>query len=82
MGRVPRWLRLAVARGMNKGNCSFSSRSARRPQADVRLSFAPDPFHVLSRLSQAERCSRCLAPVTTSASPSHAATLRCMVERI
>jgi hypothetical protein len=22
MGRIPRWPRLAVARGMNKGNCS------------------------------------------------------------
>jgi len=29
MGRIPRWPRLAVARGMNKGNCSFFARSAR-----------------------------------------------------
>jgi hypothetical protein len=28
MGRIPRWLRLAVARGMNKGKCSFLARSA------------------------------------------------------
>jgi hypothetical protein len=23
MGCIPRWLRLALCRGMNKGNCSF-----------------------------------------------------------
>jgi hypothetical protein len=39
MGRIPRWLRLAVARGMNKGNssCSFISRSARFSQASDNL---------------------------------------------
>jgi hypothetical protein len=29
MGRIPRWPRFAVARGMNKGNCSFFARFAR-----------------------------------------------------
>lgn len=38
MGRIPRWPRLAVARGMNKGNCSFFARSARFSSGRGRIS--------------------------------------------
>jgi hypothetical protein len=38
MGCIPRCLRLAVARGMNKGNCSFFARSARFSSGRGRIS--------------------------------------------
>jgi hypothetical protein len=37
MGLIPRWLRLAVARGMNKGNCSFFARTARFSPGRIRV---------------------------------------------
>jgi hypothetical protein len=39
MGRIPRWLRFAIARGMNKGNCSFfaCSQAARFSFSSTRL---------------------------------------------
>jgi hypothetical protein len=38
MGHIPRWQRLAVARGMNKGKCSFFARSARLSSGRGRIS--------------------------------------------